>query len=143
MDSKTYPNYVKEKATGSSLLLNCIKAFLVGGTVCLLGQGLFVLYRQWIPSEETCRLLVSCTLIVLAAILTGIGIFDRLAKHAGAGTLVPITGFANAVTAPAIDTTAEGMVLGLGAKIFTIAGPVILYGTLASFLYGIAYYLIR
>ncbi len=143
MDSKTYPTYVKQKATGSSLIANCIKAFLIGGTICLLGQGLFTLYQRFGGSEETNRIWVSCTLILLTALLTGIGIFDRIAKHAGAGTLVPITGFANAVASPAIDTTAEGMVLGLGAKIFTIAGPVILYGTLASFLYGILYYFIR
>ncbi len=141
MNKQTYAQYAKATAKKSNLLLDCVKAFIVGGIICTIGQVLFFLYQLGGLDEERTRILVPCTLIFLTSILTGIGIFDNIAKHAGAGTLVPITGFANAVSAPAIDTRAEGMVLGLGAKIFTIAGPVILYGTFASVIYGLFYWL--
>ncbi len=141
MNKKNYPRYAKEQATKTNTKQNCICAFLVGGTICFIGQCLFSLYAYLGLKEDSVKILVPCTLIAITAILTGIGIFDRIAKHAGAGTLVPITGFANAVVSPAIDTTAEGLVLGLGVKIFTIAGPVILYGTCASVLYGILYFI--
>ncbi len=140
MNRQDYPRYAKSTAKKSNLCLNICKAFLVGGIICTIGQLLFFLYQLGGLNEEKSRILVPCTLVFLTAILTGIGVFDSIAKHAGAGTLVPITGFANAVCAPAIDTRAEGMVLGLGAKIFTIAGPVILYGTFASVIYGLFYW---
>lgn len=141
-DTKTYQRYAAKKSKNSPLWKNTLYAFLVGGGICCIAQGLYFLYRAFSLSEEIARLMVSITLIFLAALFTGIGVFDRIAKFAGAGTLVPITGFANAVVAPAIDTKAEGFILGVGAKIFTIAGPVILYGTLSSVLYGIVFWII-
>ncbi len=141
IDTKTYKEYAGKRARKSPILLDCIKAFLIGGLICALGQGLFKIYVELLnASFEDASLWVSITLIFLAALLTGLGIFDDIAKHAGAGTLVPITGFANAVVSPAIDTKAEGWILGVGAKIFTIAGPVILYGTLSGTIYGLIYW---
>ena len=136
-----YQKYADRTAKKSPLFLDCIKAFLVGGVICTLAQLLFNLYLSLSVKEETVKILVPVTLIFLTAIFTGLGIFDKLAKHAGAGTLVPITGFANAVASPALDTKAEGYILGVGAKMFTIAGPVIVYGTVASVVYGIIYWI--
>ena len=136
-----YQKYADRTAKKSPLFLDCIKAFLVGGAICTLAQLLFNLYLSLSVKEETVKILVPVTLIFLTAIFTGLGIFDKLAKHAGAGTLVPITGFANAVASPALDTKAEGYILGVGAKMFTIAGPVIVYGTIASVVYGIIYWI--
>ncbi len=141
INKKTYPDYAKKRAKKSNLLGDCIKAFVSGGIICLIGQCLFDLYLYFKIPEESVKTLVPVTLIFLASTLTGIGIFDKIAKFAGAGTIVPITGFSNAVTSPALDTKAEGYVLGVGAKIFTIAGPVILYGALASVIYGVIYYI--
>jgi len=139
----TYKAYAEKRAKKSSLVSDCIKAFIIGGLICSLGQFLYDLYlKKFDLVESNVKILVPVTLIFLTAVLTGIGIFDNIAKHAGAGTLVPITGFANSVVSPAIDNKAEGMVLGLGAKIFIIAGPVILYGALASILYGVVYYIV-
>ena len=137
----TYKKYAEQKAEKSPLWKDCFLAFLFGGGICLFGQGLFSLYAFLGCSEKTAGILVSVTLIFLAALFTGIGIFDRIARIAGAGTLVPITGFANAMASPAIDAKAEGWILGVGAKTFNVAGPVILYGTLASVLYGVIYYI--
>ncbi len=143
MDDKTYKRYVKKRAKKSNLGADCAKAFLVGGTICTIGQGLFDLYTYLNMSEENVKALVPVTLVFFAALLTGLSLFDNVAKFAGAGTLVPITGFANAVVSPALDTKAEGFILGVGVKIFTVAGPVILYGTLASVIYGVVYYFVR
>ena len=140
MKQQTYPQYAAKRAKRSPLGKDCFLAFITGGAICTLGQGLSDLYGMTGMSEENVSVLVPMTLVFLAALTTGLGWFGRLAKHAGAGTLVPITGFANAVVAPAIDNKAEGLVLGLGAQAFVIAGPVILYGTLASVLYGLIYY---
>lgn len=140
-DKADYVAYTKRHAPRSPILKNCANAFWIGGLICLLGQGLFDLYTYLGSPLLPARALVCITLILLAEVLTGLGVFDRIAKLAGAGTLVPITGFANAVASPAIDNKAEGLILGLGAKIFTVAGPVILYGTLASTVYGVLYYL--
>ncbi len=142
INKKTYPEYAKSHARKSPLLKDCISAFIVGGIICVIGEGLSDLYGLAKLSEDTVKTLVPVTLIFIAALLTGLGIFDRIAKFAGAGTLVPITGFANAVVSPALDTKAEGFILGVGAKIFTIAGPVILYGTLASVVYGVIYWIV-
>lgn len=109
---------------------------MTGGLICVIGQGFHDLYLSLKINGETVDMMVSITLIFLAAVTTGLDLFDKLAKHAGAGTLVPITGFANAVVSPAIDTKNEGFILGLGAKIFTVAGPVILYGILTSAIFG-------
>ena len=139
--NEEYKKYAESHATPSPVVSNCVKAFLVGGLISALGQLLFLAYSEWLGmSENNARAFVSVTLIFIAVVLTGLDVFDDIAKFGGAGTLVPITGFANAVVSPALDTKAEGWILGVGAKLFTIAGPVILYGTLASVLYGVLYY---
>ena len=137
MDKKTYARLADAHAPRSPLLKNCLWAFFVGGLICTLGQGLSDLYGTLLSlDKETAGTLTSVTLIFLSVTASALGIYDKLAKHAGAGTLVPITGFANAVVSPAIDSHAEGLVLGTGAKIFTVAGPVILYGILAGGVWG-------
>ncbi|MBQ7836039.1 MAG: SpoVA/SpoVAEb family sporulation membrane protein [Clostridia bacterium] len=142
IDKKAYKKFATARATKTNSKKNCTKAFLFGGTICLIAQVLKDIYSIW-QDEKTSSTLVSVTLIFITALLTGIGVFDRIAKHAGAGTLVPITGFANAVASPAVDSKGEGFVLGVGAKIFTIAGPVILYGTAAGVAYGGIYWVIK
>lgn len=121
----------------SKSYMNIPKAFLIGGAICLLGECLLNLYEYMGLDKEAAGSWTSITLVFLSALLTGLGWYERIAKHAGAGTLVPITGFANGVAAPAIEARTEGWILGVGAKIFTIAGPVLLYGTAASVIYGI------
>lgn len=142
MDKKQYKKFAIAHAPKSPIAKNCVFAFLVGGAICTIAQALTDLYLI-IPNmpKENARSLTSVTLIFLAVLLTGLGVFDKIAKFAGAGTLVPITGFANAVASPAIDSRSEGYVLGVGAKIFTVCGPVILYGTLAGAIYGVIYYI--
>lgn len=141
IDKKTYKKYVKAHAPKSPLLKDCIWAFTVGGGICAVAEGIGQLYTAWLSlGREDSGTLTSVTLVFLAVLFTGIGWFDNVAKRAGAGTLVPITGFANAVASPAIDSRSEGLVLGVGAKIFTVAGPVLLYGTLAGAAYGVIYY---
>ena len=142
INKEEYKNYVEKHAPKSPVLKNCVLAFLFGGGICVLGQLLFDLYSNITSyKEDNLYALVTLTLIFAAALLTGLSVFDDIAKHAGAGTVVPITGFANAVVSPAMEFKSEGFVLGLGAKMFTIAGPVIVYGTVASVIYGIIYYL--
>ena len=142
MDKKTYARYVEARAPRSPLAKNCIHAFLVGGGICLFAEGMIqLLCGVGGLSRDAAGAWSSILLVLVAAVLTGIGIFDKIAKFAGGGTLVPITGFANAVVSPAIDSRAEGLVLGVGAKIFTVAGPVLLYGTAAGTLYGLIYWL--
>lgn len=114
-------------------------AFLIGGSICVGGQLLLTLYKSLGLDKDQASLGVSVSLIACSALLTGLGLFDKIAKYAGAGTLVPITGFANSVVSPALEFKSEGMILGLGAKLFVISGPVILYGVTASWLYGIIY----
>ena len=138
-----YKNLVAMKKEPSPILKNCIWAFFVGGTICTVGECLRMLYIYLGISETDAPAVVSVTLIFIAAVLTGLGVFDKLARHAGAGTLLPITGFANSVVSPAIDNKAEGWVLGVGAKIFSIAGPVILYGILAGTVCGVIYFIIQ
>ena len=132
---------VKRASPPSPKSRDFICAFLVGGLICTLGQALYDVFVMLDLSSKESRATVSVSLIFIAAVLTGIGVFDRIAKFAGAGTLVPITGFANAIVSPAIEYKNEGWVLGLGAKMFTIAGPVIVYGTVASVIYGIIYWI--
>ncbi len=142
IDKKQYKKYAAAHAPKSPLISDCLRAFLVGGLICAIGQGLTKLYGSVFGLvKDEASALTSVTLVFIAVLLTAIGIFDRIAKFAGAGTLVPITGFANSVASPAIDSRAEGLVLGVGAKIFTVAGPVLLYGTLSGALYGIIYYI--
>ena len=141
IDKKTYKKYAQAHAPKSPIVKNCIKAFLFGGIICALGEGLLMLYGEVLGlSSEDAGALTSITLVFLAVLLTSLGAFDKIAKHAGAGTLVPITGFANAVASPAIDSHAEGLVVGVGAKIFSVAGPVLLYGVLAGAVYGAVYF---
>jgi stage V sporulation protein AC len=142
MDKKTYARYVEARAPRSPLLKNCLHAFLVGGGICLFAEGIIQLFTRLLAmSREEAGTWAAVILVLLAVTLTAIGVFDKIAKFAGGGTLVPITGFANAVASPAIDSRAEGFILGIGAKIFTVAGPVLLYGTLAGTVFGILYYL--
>lgn len=142
-NQKEYGKMVKKTSPPSPIVKDCILAFLVGGSICTLGQLLSNLYKGTGLPEEIFKPLVSVTLIFIAILLTTIGVFDRIAKFAGAGTLVPITGFANAVASPAIEFKTEGYVLGVGAKMFVIAGPVIVYGVVASVIYGFIYWLIQ
>ena len=137
MTNQEYGRYVKSKAKASPLWKNLIWAFCVGGGICTLGQGLLNLYRWYGLSEEAAGSAVSVTFIFFAALFTGLGLFDKLAKHAGAGTLVPITGFANAVVSPALEFKSEGLIMGMSAKMFIIAGPVLVFGISASILYGL------
>lgn len=144
IDKKQYKKYAAAHAPKSPIVSDCLRAFLVGGAICALGEALCKLYGSYLHLvKDDASTLTSVTLVFLAVLLTGIGIFDRIARFAGAGTLVPITGFANAVASPAIDSRDEGLVLGVGAKIFTVAGPVLLYGTLAGALYGVIYFVWR
>ncbi|MBR6558398.1 MAG: stage V sporulation protein AC [Clostridia bacterium] len=141
-NAEDYKNLVALKKEPSPILKNCLWAFFVGGGICAVGEGLRLLYMYLGMSDTDAPTVVSITLVFVAAVLTGIGVFDKLARHAGAGTLLPITGFANSVVSPAIDNKAEGWVMGVGAKIFIIAGPVILYGVLAGVVYGVIYWII-
>ncbi|MBR6547937.1 MAG: stage V sporulation protein AC [Clostridia bacterium] len=141
ISQKDYKTMTSKASTPSPTGKNCLLAFLVGGGICALGQLLGNGYRSLGWSSEIAKPMVSVTLIFLAVFLTAVGVFDKIAKHAGAGTLVPITGFANAVASPAIEFKSEGYVLGVGAKMFIIAGPVIVYGTVASVIYGVVYWI--
>ena len=136
MTNEEYAALVKKLAPKSDLLADTARAFLVGGLICVLGQLLLTLYAHWGASQDDAAAWCSITLIFLSALLTGLGWYDDLGKFAGAGSLVPITGFANSVAAPAIEYKTEGWVTGLAVKIFTIAGPVIVYGLAASVIYG-------
>ncbi|MBQ8448780.1 MAG: stage V sporulation protein AC [Clostridia bacterium] len=142
IDKQTYKKYVKKRAPRSPLLKDMLLAFLVGGAICAFAEGIYNLYLLLKIEEETVRTLVPVTIVFLASLATGLGFFDSLAKHAGAGTLVPITGFSNAVISPALDDKSEGLVMGVGAKMFTIAGPVIVYGVISSVIYGVIYWLL-
>ena len=137
MTNKEYGQYVNGKSKPSPLWKNMVWAFVVGGLICTLGQGLLNLYKNAGLSKEDAATAVSMTLIFAAALLTGLGLFDKLAKRAGAGTLVPITGFANAVVSPALEFKSEGLVMGMSAKMFVIAGPVLVFGISASIIYGL------
>ena len=120
---------------------DCLNAFWIGGLICVVGQIFMNCYGAWGLEKQDAGTAASMTLVALSALLTGLSVYDDIAKHAGAGTLVPITGFANAIAAPAVEFKTEGFVLGVGAKMFTIAGPVIVYGLAASVVYGFIYWL--
>ena len=142
MTKETYKKYADARAPRSPLLRDCTRAFLVGGLICCIAQALTDIYTKLCGMEkQDAGTLTAATLVLAAAILTGLGVFDRIAKFAGAGTLVHITGFANAVVSPAIDAKSEGLILGVGAKVFSVAGPVLLYGTLAGTAYGVIYWI--
>lgn len=141
MTTQKYAQMVKIRSKNSPIVKNCVKAFCIGGVICMLGQGILEIYKAIGVDEETSKTLCSVTLIFLGILLTALHQYERLAKHGGAGTLVPITGFANSMSSPAIEFKAEGLITGLAAKMFIIAGPVLVYGTSAAILYGVIYYL--
>ena len=139
MNTKNFEQYskmVESASTPSPIVKDTVAAFLVGGIICTVGQILLMLYRSTAMESQTAKSLVSVSLIFAAAVLTAFGVFDKIAKFAGAGTLLPVTGFANAMVSPAMDARSEGYVMGVGNKLFTVCGPVIAYGLLASIIYG-------
>lgn len=143
MSNDEYGRLADRRTPDSPILKNCICAFVIGGLICTLGQCIINLCKANDMSFEDAASVTAAALIFLSALLTGLDIYKHIAKFAGAGTLVPITGFANAVVAPAIEFRSEGLVLGMGAKMFVIAGPVIVYGTLSSVIAGIIYFIIK
>lgn len=143
LTKKDYQEMSKKASFPTKSYLTIPTAFVVGGLICAGGQGLLQLYTYLGASEDIAAASVSVTLIFLSALLTGLKLYDNIAKYAGAGTLVPITGFANAMVSPALEFKTEGLVLGIGAKLFSIAGPVIVYGTAAAWLYGLILYLFK
>lgn len=140
-DKEKYAAYADAHAGRSPALKNLFAAFFVGGAVSLLGELFFFVYTRFGLAEREAGLFVTVTLITLSALLTFFGVFDRIARFAGAGTLLPVTGFANAVVSPAMDNKSEGFVMGVGAKMFVVAGPVLVFGTAAGVLLGIGYYI--
>ena len=137
MTPKEYQDYVAKKAKKSPIVKDTILAFLIGGAICALGQGITALWSAAGLDKETAGTATSVSLVFLSILLTGLNLYNKLGRYGGAGTLVPITGFANAVSAPAIDFKAEGIVTGMAAKMFVVAGPVIVFGTVASVVYGV------
>ena len=141
MTEKEYEKLVQKAAPKSPIGKDCLNAFWIGGLICVLGQILANSYGAFGLDKDAAATATSITLVTLSALLTGLSLYDNLAKYGGAGTLVPITGFANAIAAPAVEFKTEGFILGVGAKLFTIAGPVIVYGLSASVVYGFIYWL--
>lgn len=138
---KDYQEYVNQKSPNSPILKNCFNAFWVGGLICSIGQIIFSFYTYKGLDETTAGTIVSIILIAISAFLTGLNIFNKIGKFAGAGSLVPITGFANSIVAPAMEYKSEGYIMGVGAKMFTVAGPVLVYGISTSIIVGIVYFL--
>ena len=142
--SKNEYSKMTDKASGDSpKVLNSIKAFLFGGAICCFGQALNELFRMAGLNGDEIKIATPCILIILTAILTGLGVFDKIARHAGARKIVPITGFANSAASPALEFKQEGLILGTAAQMFTIAGPVIVYGTASSVIYGLIIYIFK
>jgi stage V sporulation protein AC len=141
MTEKQYAQLVQQYSPNSPIAKNCLLAFLFGGAICTLGQVLTNVYESFGLPQQEVSCWVSVTLVGISVLLTGFSLYDDIAKYAGAGTLVPITGFANSMSAPAIEFRTEGFILGVGAKMFTIAGPVIVYGVSASVVYGVIYWI--
>lgn len=139
---KEYDQMVKQVSPNSPIIMNCLKAFCVGGFICVIGQLIHDYTASFGISEDNAGLITSILLILVSAILTGLGLYEKFGKFSGAGTIVPITGFANSVVSPAIEFKKEGFVFGMAAKMFIIAGPVIVYGTLTSMIVGLIYYFI-
>ena len=140
MTNKEYAAYVKAKAPKSPLLKDCIFAFLIGGLICIGGQALTDFFMAQGLDKDSAGTATSISLVFISALLTGLNLYNSLGRFAGAGTLVPITGFANSVVSPAIDFKSEGLITGMATKMFVVAGPVIVFGTAASILYGVIYY---
>lgn len=143
ISNQEYGELAKRRSPASAMYKTIPMAFVIGGAICCIGEGLLNMYTAFGLSQDQAGMWTSMTLIFLSALLTGLKLYDRIAQHAGAGTLVPITGFANSVVSPALDFKSEGYVLGLGAKMFIIAGPVIVYGISASIIYGLIYYVMN
>ncbi len=143
VSQKEYKKITDRNSPKSNLFVDCIWAFIIGGGICTLGQALINFYSFLGLGEQSSKTLCSVSLIFIGIFFTAVHLYDNLAKHAGAGTLVPITGFANSIASPAIEFKTEGLVTGLGAKMFVIAGPVIVYGTTASVIYGLIHWIIR
>lgn len=143
LSNSQYNEMANDASALSKSWFNIPKAFVIGGLICLIGQGILELYKATGFEKDEAAALTSLTLVLFSAVLTGLGLYPKVAKHGGAGTLVPITGFANAVVSPAIEFKTEGWVLGVGAKVFAIAGPVILYGVTASVIYGLIYFVVN
>ena len=143
MTEKEYGLLVKDMSPKSPMWRDCIGAFVIGGLICTLGQVFLNWYSSMGLEKDMAGTAASMSLVALSALLTGLSLYDNIAKYAGAGTLVPITGFANSISAPAVEFKTEGFVLGVGAKMFTIAGPVIVYGTVASVVYGVIYWIYK
>ena len=141
MKDKEYQQLVEEMSPKSPMGKDCLMAFVIGGLICTLGQLFLNCYSKFGLDKDAAGTAASMTLVALSVLLTGLSLYDNIAKHAGAGTLVPITGFANAISAPAVEFKTEGFILGVGAKMFTIAGPVIVYGVSASVVYGFIYWI--
>lgn len=139
---KSKKKIIKRHTPKTKIVKTCAAAFFFGALICALGEGARILFVYLGAPDKTAVSLVSIVFVVLAALLTAVGVFDKIARHAGAGTLVPITGFSNAVTSEAIDSSSEGYILGVGAKIFTVAGPVLLFGITAGAVYGVIYYIV-
>lgn len=138
-----YSKMTDNASPNSPTILNCVKAFIFGGGICMFAQGLNYLFEYLGLNKDEIKLATPSVIIIITAILTGIGIFDKIARHAGAGTIVPISGFANSVVSPALEFQHEGYILGTAAQMFTIAGPVIVYGTGTAFIYGLIIYVFR
>ena len=143
MTPREYQQYVKERAPKSPIVKDTILAFVIGGLICVAGQLIMNGYLAAGLNKEDAGTATSCTLVLISALLTGLNLYNKLGRFGGAGTLVPITGFANAVVSPAIDFKSEGFITGMAAKMFTVAGPVIVFGTLASVVYGVILMLIK
>ena len=143
MNNQEYSQYVSSRADPSPIWKDMLWAFVVGGAICAGGQGLSALYQSLGANKDDAGTWTSITLIFLASLLTGLGVFDNIAKRAGAGTLVPITGFSNAMVSPALEFKSEGFVTGTGSKLFTVAGPVLAYGISASVVYGVILWLFQ
>ena len=136
MNTQDYAKIVQKNTPKSNTAVNCLRAFLIGGGICCAGQLFFELFMMWGLDKDLSKTMTSVTLIFIGILLTALGVYDKQARKAGAGSLVPITGFANAMSSPAIEFKSEGFITGVGAKMFIIAGPVLVYGTVASVAYG-------
>ena len=142
ISNSDYSKMTDKASPNSPVFKNCIKAFLFGGSICLFSQILNLVFQRAGLTEDNIKLATPCVIIIITAILTGIGVYDKIARHAGAGTIVPITGFANAVVSPALEFRHEGYILGTAAQMFSIAGPVLVYGIASSVVYGLIYYFV-
>ncbi len=143
INKSNYNEYVKKKTPNSPIVKDCVLAFLVGGLICVIGQGITDVATMLGAGANDVKTITPVVLIFLGALLTAIGVYDKLGKYAGGGTIIPITGFANSIVSSAIEFKKEGYIMGVGAKMFTVAGPVIVYGVVASVIYGVIYWICK